>query len=269
MNVLVTNDDGYGAWGIEALIKELSRKHNVFVIAPDGNRSGNSHHISLGSKLILKKVKDNHWVTSGTPADCVYYVTKGDFFGTKIDAVISGINKGENLGNEIIYSGTCGAARQAVLDGIPGIAVSMSLPRPHTGSDWNDRSKWHFESIAEFVTDNLETLCSLCVTVEDKNKCDETAVFVNVNAFSYEKFSEVVITDVCFMQFTGDKITMKPLNEENTVFETLLEGDENKIFNRKISDYKTCEEGKISVSRIIAEPRTQTPENLDSITFSL
>ena len=55
MNVLVTNDDGYGAWGIEALIKALSERHNVFVIAPDGNRSGNSHHISLGNKLILKK----------------------------------------------------------------------------------------------------------------------------------------------------------------------------------------------------------------------
>ena len=98
MNVLVTNDDGYGAWGIEALINALSERHNVFVIAPDGNRSGNSHHISLGNKLILKKAGTNHWVSSGTPADCVYSATKYDMFGVKIDAVVSGINKGENLG---------------------------------------------------------------------------------------------------------------------------------------------------------------------------
>lgn len=269
MNVLVTNDDGYRAWGIEALIRALSKRHNVFVIAPDGNRSGNSHHISLGSKLILTKVAENHWTSSGTPVDCVYSATKYDMFGCKIDAVISGINKGENLGNETIYSGTCGAARQAVLDGIAGIAVSMTLPPPVSDGDWNDRSKWHFEGLGDFVSDNLETLCSLCVPVKNKKEKDEPAVYVNVNAFSFEKFSEAVITDVCFMNFTGDKITMKAVNEEQTVFESILTGGENEIVNRKTSDYKACVEGKISVSRIYAEPRTPGLENLDSITFSL
>lgn len=267
MNVLVTNDDGYGAWGIEALIKALSERHNVFVIAPDGNRSGNSHHISLGNKLILKKAGTNHWVSSGTPADCVYSATKYDMFGVKIDAVVSGINKGENLGTETIYSGTCGAARQAVLDGIPGIAVSMMLP--DNNLEWNDRANWHFESLAKFVKDNLETLSSLCVTSDNGRGRDEPCVYVNVNAFSYDKFSEVVFTDLCFREFVGDKIILKPLNKENTAFESITTSGENCSKNRGYSDYLACKDGKISISRIYAEPRTCGLENLDSITFSL
>ena len=267
MNVLVTNDDGYGAWGIEALIKSLSKRHNVFVIAPDGNRSGNSHHISLGCKLILKKVAENHWTSTGTPADCVFSATKHDMFGIKIDAVVSGINKGENLGTEVIYSGTCGAARQAVLDGIPGIAVSMMLSRE--GLEWNDRANWHFESLADFVTDNLETLSSLCVCSDNGRGKDEPCVYVNVNAFSFEKFSEAVFTECCFREFPGDKITLKPLNDEGTVLECVLKGGETDEKCRGYSDIEACRDGKISVSRIYAEPRCAGLENLDSIAFSL
>lgn len=267
MNVLVTNDDGYGAWGIEALVNELSKKHNVFVIAPDGNRSGNSHHITIGSKLILKRLSEKHWTSSGTPADCVCSALKDNLLGTKIDVVVSGINKGENLGTEIIYSGTCGAARQAVLDGVPGIAVSMTLPSP--GMEWNDRKNWHFESLAEFVSCNLEVLASLCVASDGGRGRDHPCVFVNVNGFSHEKFSEAVFTDTCFMEFIGDKISLEPLNEENTEFASILEGGENSVKSRRYSDYQACKDGKISVSRIYAEPRCVMPENLDSITFSL
>lgn len=267
MNVLVTNDDGYGAWGIESLINVLSKKHKVFVIAPDGNRSGNSHHISLGQKLILKKIKENHWVSSGTPADCVYSATKYDMFGEKIDVVVSGINKGENLGTETIYSGTCGAARQAVLDGIPGIAVSMMLA--HSGLDWNDRSLWNFDCLADFVSNNLEIIASLCVCSDNGKGKDQPCVYVNINAFSFNSFSQVVFTDTCFREFTGDKMTLTPLNQEKTVFESFLEGGENNAKSRGYSDYEACLEGKISISRIYAEPRIVMPENLDSIKFSL
>lgn len=267
MNVLVTNDDGYGAWGIEALIKALSKKHNVFVIAPDGNRSGNSHHVSFSQNLVLTKVSDTHWKTSGTPVDCVCTALKGDVFGWKIDAVVSGINKGENLGTDIIYSGTCGAARQAVLDGVPAVAVSMQLKSPD--EDWNDINNWTFDSLAEFVCNNLETLCSLSVPSDKGRGKDQKCVFVNVNSFNYKKFTEAVFTDVCFREYVGDKVTLSPRKDDDSVVDYILTGGNNTAKHRSKSDLKACEEGKISVSRIYAEPVAAFDVNLDSIKFSL
>ena len=175
MNVLVTNDDGFCAWGIETLVKCLSEKHNVFVLAPCSNRSGNSVHINLFTPLEMKKINDAAWTCEGTPADCVNIGLKGDLFNVKIDAVVSGINKGENLGTDIVYSGTCGAAKQAVLCGVPGIAVSMQLL--DASKDWDNKDAWHFDSLGKFVSDNLEKLCSLC-DVSDKGFMAEKNAFL-------------------------------------------------------------------------------------------
>lgn len=268
MNVLVTNDDGFGAWGINALIKALSKSHNVFVVAPDGNRSGNSHHISLGQKLILTKISDTQWTSSGTPVDCVYSGLSKNMFGCKIDAVVSGINKGENLGTDVIFSGTCGAARQAVLAGVPGIAVSMMLKESNL-SLWDNKSAWTFDVLADFVNSNLETLCSLCVHSDSGKGKDERCVFVNVNSFNFSQFSEVVFTETCFREFPANKITLIPLDDEQKEFESILESGEPKEKLRGYSDIEACRQGKIAVSRIYAEPCCATDINLDSIKFSL
>ena len=151
MKILLTNDDGIESEGLNVLVKVLRcTGHRVFVIAPDANRSGISHALSVfNSAIKLYPKEEDTWSFSGTPADCVIAGLKGKFFDVP-DLVLSGINQGENLGTDIIYSGTAGAARQASLMGIPGIALSLS--------GW---SGYHWDMSAAWVADHLEELYSL------------------------------------------------------------------------------------------------------------
>lgn len=123
MNILISNDDGFGAAGIEVLAKELEKSHKVVVVAPNQNRSGASHSITLEKGVSFEKKEENRYVCSGTPADCVFYALLGaiDF---KPDLVLGGINQGPNLGTDVIYSGTVAIARQAALSSIPAMALS-------------------------------------------------------------------------------------------------------------------------------------------------
>ena len=133
MNILVTNDDGIAAEGLEALINELKGLcnaqnkplHTITVIAPDTERSGVSHAMTLRHPTKVRRLNEGLYTCSGTPADCVIVAGLG-IVKEKIDLVVSGINRGPNLGTDIVYSGTCAAARQAALVGIPSIAVSCA-----------------------------------------------------------------------------------------------------------------------------------------------
>lgn len=104
MNLLLTNDDGYSAKGLNVLLDYLSKKHNVFVVAPEGNRSAVSHCITMHKNLVVKQYDKNVWSCSGSPVDCVVTALKSSLLPTKIDAVISGINAGANIGTDILYS---------------------------------------------------------------------------------------------------------------------------------------------------------------------
>ena len=128
MRLLLTNDDGVYAIGIHALAKELSKYHDVTVLAPASQRSGFSHKICVEQPLSLERVQVegltcDTFATDGSPADCtrlgLYYLDK------EFDAVISGINQGSNLGTDILYSGTCGAAMEAAMHRLPALAVSL------------------------------------------------------------------------------------------------------------------------------------------------
>ncbi|MDR0784585.1 MAG: 5'/3'-nucleotidase SurE [Treponema sp.] len=152
MNILLTNDDGidfiFFTRFAEAL-RELSG-HTLFVIAPDGERSGFSHHITfLSGPVRLKKQAENVWACSGTPADCVMMGAM-DALGCSIDFVVSGINNGANLGTDIIYSGTAAAARQAVLHGIPSAAFSLVRDGEKTAF-WDAAIAYSVQHLEEFV----------------------------------------------------------------------------------------------------------------------
>lgn len=125
MKILLTNDDGYMAEGILALEETLSREHEVWILAPDGERSGMSHAMSLRHPLKVRKIAEQRYTCSGTPADCVILCAHG-VLPFKPDIVVSGINRGPNLGTDLVYSGTAAAARQASMVGMPGIAVSLA-----------------------------------------------------------------------------------------------------------------------------------------------
>jgi 5'-nucleotidase len=124
-SILLTNDDGIEAEGLKTLEKALSGLARIIVVAPDQERSAVSHGLTLRNPLDLKELSPEHYVLNGTPADCVIYALQ-HVFSVFPDLVISGINHGANLGDDIMYSGTVAAAREASRHGIPSMAVSQA-----------------------------------------------------------------------------------------------------------------------------------------------
>ena len=124
--ILISNDDGVRGPGLRPLMKELSKIGKVYVIVPKSQMSGTGHAITLSKFKKAEKIeKDFYAIKGGTPADCVKYGLYS-FLKGKIDLVVSGINTCPNLGQDVIYSGTVGAAREGALKGIPSLAVSAA-----------------------------------------------------------------------------------------------------------------------------------------------
>jgi 5'/3'-nucleotidase len=130
-HILVTNDDGVFAPGLLALVEEMRNLGRVTVLAPDRNWSGGGHVKTLDRALRVKAVRladgTQAFASDGAPSDCVALATLG-YFKEPIDLVVSGINAGANLGHDVTYSGTVTAAMEAVIAGVPGIAVSLEVP---------------------------------------------------------------------------------------------------------------------------------------------
>jgi 5'-nucleotidase len=123
--ILVTNDDGVYAEGLKALAKALAPVGDVIIVAPLGESSAIGHALTLARPLRLERLEPNVWCVDGTPTDCVNLaVTR--VLDEKPDLVVSGINKGYNLGDDVTYSGTVAGAIEGTLIGIPSIAVSLS-----------------------------------------------------------------------------------------------------------------------------------------------
>jgi 5'-nucleotidase len=124
MRILISNDDGYLAPGINALAEALAPIAEIVVVAPDSNRSGASNSLSLDRPLSVQKAANGFYFVNGTPTDCVHIALTGmlDF---RPDLVVSGINNGQNMGDDTLYSGTVAAATEAYLFDIPAIAFSQ------------------------------------------------------------------------------------------------------------------------------------------------
>ncbi len=124
MRILISNDDGVMAPGIHALANALSSIAEIDVIAPDRNRSGASNSLTLAHPLRVRRLDNGFHSVEGTPTDCVHLALTG-YFDTTMDIVVSGINDGANLGDDILYSGTVAAAMEGRFLGLPAIAISM------------------------------------------------------------------------------------------------------------------------------------------------
>lgn len=124
MHILISNDDGVFADGINALAEVLSEIATVTVVAPDRNRSGASNSLTLENPLRLREVAENRFAVQGTPTDSVH-VALNALVKDKVDFVIAGINHGANLGDDVLYSGTVAAATEGFFMGVPAIAVSL------------------------------------------------------------------------------------------------------------------------------------------------
>jgi 5'-nucleotidase len=128
VSILITNDDGYGAEGLKALEESLAEIGTVWVIAPDREQSGQGHALTLNDPLRFHKRGPRHFVVQGTPTDCVYLgihaILKAE---GRPRLVVSGINRGYNLGDDITYSGTVSAAFEATLMSLPAFAISQEI----------------------------------------------------------------------------------------------------------------------------------------------
>ena len=124
MRILISNDDGYLAPGINALAAALSEVADIVVVAPDSNRSGASNSLSLDRPLSVQRAANGFYFVNGTPTDCVHVALTG-MLDYRPDLVVSGINNGPNMGDDTLYSGTVAAATEGYLFGIPAIAFSQ------------------------------------------------------------------------------------------------------------------------------------------------
>jgi 5'-nucleotidase len=234
MRILAVNDDGIKEKGLQVLIDVLGKRHEVWVIAPDKNRSGVSHGFTMTSPLCLHKVAQQRYTCSGLPVDCTIEGCKGAL-GFIPDIVVSGINRGANIGTDILYSGTVAGARQGAIYGLPSIAVSLE----------SKINEWNFKPLAQFVLDNLENLVLLC----EKN------IFLNINALDLQENET----------YKGVKMTIPSIRDYRDVLEfyTAPAGDTYSFFKGgnivtepgESTDFAAVENRCISISRVNAQPQ--------------
>lgn len=146
MKILVSNDDGYLATGINVLAEALEKIADIVVVAPDRNRSAASNSLTLHDPLRIAPVGERRYRVNGTPSDCVHLALTG-FLEEEPDLVVSGINHGANLGDDVIYSGTVAAAMEGRFLGFPTIAVSLVGHRMQ-----------HFDTAARVATELVQRL---------------------------------------------------------------------------------------------------------------
>lgn len=175
-HILVTNDDGVLAPGLLALVREMRRLGKVSVLAPDRNWSGGGHVKTFDRALRVREVRladgSQAFASDGAPSDCVSLGTLG-FFKEPIDLVVSGINAGANLGHDVTYSGTVTAAMEAVIAGVPGIAVSLETVDGHLGEvDYGPAARAASKVVRQVIENGLshEILLNINVPFLPDNK---------------------------------------------------------------------------------------------------
>jgi len=245
-SLLLTNDDGYQSIGFYPLLRELSIDYNVIAVVPDGQRSWMGKSISKDKKLTIKEVVLGEFkvlACSGTPADCTQ-IGLYDFFETKPDLVLSGINIGTNVGHGyILSSGTVGAAIEAAIDGVKAVSVSFYIPpsiRP--GINFFDPNNYHVYENAAKITRKVSKIML-------ENEFDKEVDLISVN-IPYEgtENSQFEVTKP-FREGYGKLFVKK---DEVYIHQHLNQEMHNRFDG---TDMKAVSEGKVSI----------TPINLDLV----
>ncbi|MCK5128009.1 MAG: 5'/3'-nucleotidase SurE [candidate division Zixibacteria bacterium] len=169
MKILLTNDDGVHAEGINALYTELKKEHKVLMVAPDREQSASSHALTLSRPLRMHKFNSHCYSCEGTPTDSVLLAVLHILNHKKPDMVISGINHGANMGEDIMYSGTVAAAIEGSQLGIPAIATSMVNSK---GANFKSAAKFIRRLLKIYPKMNLDCSTILNVNFPGKVKKD-------------------------------------------------------------------------------------------------
>jgi 5'-nucleotidase len=191
MRILLSNDDGYFAPGLNILAEHLSKIAEIVVVAPERDRSGASNSLTLDRPLTIRTASNGFQFVNGTPTDCVHLAVTG-LLSELPDMVISGINDGANMGDDTIYSGTVAAAMEGYLLGIPSFAVSMSR-----------HGAQYFDTAARVVVD-------LVKRYEKDGFPPPLLLNINVPDIPYEELHGMVITRL------GKRHKAEPVIKTNT-----------------------------------------------------
>ncbi len=150
VRLLISNDDGINSEGIYALADSLRGLGEVYVVSPDREQSTASHALSLHNPLRIEKIDERIYCVDGTPTDCINLAVNGILKDKNLSLIVSGINKGENLGDDITYSGTVSAAMEGTLLGIPSIAISLASRK----NFFFDTASFYALLLAKYVINN-------------------------------------------------------------------------------------------------------------------
>jgi len=236
MKILLSNDDGIKAEGINSLYDKLKEKYEVFVIAPEKEMSGSGSSITTKRPLIPKKLRDNFISVNGTPVDCVHLGLHG-LCPFKPDLLISGINFGANMAEDLLYSGTVGAAMEGRESLIPSMSVSAAaFKQPGSGKKYRP----NFSSAASITLDLIKKFHEL-------NIDPKITLNLNVPNLPYNEIKEIKVTSL------GSWGARNPPNSE-----TLSSGGEqywithrtNVPENLKDTDIETLARGVVSLTPI-------------------
>lgn len=238
MRILVTNDDGYLAGGLRVLAEAASGLGTVSVVAPDREQSATSHSLTLHYPLRVRRTDSGVMVVDGTPTDCVVLAI-GELLEARPDFVLSGVNHGANLGDDVLYSGTVAAAMEATILGIPAVAVS------YTGRDAESIGKW---------SDVLARLLQRLLGRADLPK--ETLFNVNLPAVAPADVAGVKITTLGRRAYVGSLTRAADPNGREYYW---IGGGESTWWGGEASDFHAVHAGYISV----------TPLHLDLTNYRL
>jgi len=224
MKILVSNDDGYLATGINVLTNALAEIADVIVVAPDRNRSAASNSLTLNDPLRVSKVAKNRYKVNGTPSDCVHLALTG-FLEEEPDLVVSGINHGANLGDDVIYSGTVAAAMEGRFLGLPTIAVSLVGHK-------------HFDTAARVATELVQRL--------EKDPLPKEFIFnVNVPDVPYEEMAGIRVCRLGF-RHKSEPVIRDQDPHGRTIFWVGPAGDNQE--EGEGTDFHALEQGAASIT---------------------
>ncbi|MHB1168055.1 MAG: 5'/3'-nucleotidase SurE [Longimicrobiales bacterium] len=243
MRILVTNDDGYMATGIRVLADAMREVGDVDVVAPDREQSATSHSLTMHYPLRVRHPEDRLSVVDGTPTDCVMLAIGELLKDDRPDVVVSGVNHGANLGDDVLYSGTVAAAMEATILGIPSIAVS------HVGREHDDLPRWR-EPLVQLIGQILER----------DDFPDDTVLNVNLPPVAPGEVKGVRVTTLARRAYIGSLTRALDPNGREYFW---IGGGESKWWGRgeqhRDTDYDAVRGGYISI----------TPLHLDLTNYEL
>ncbi|MBN2353127.1 MAG: 5'/3'-nucleotidase SurE [Spirochaetales bacterium] len=235
MRLLLTNDDGIHADGLRILADRLSLDHEVWIVAPESERSACAMSISIRKAVRVRRLAEREFSVDGTPVDCVLTGLL-TLIGKKIDAVVSGVNRGPNLGTDILYSGTVAAARQGALMGKPSFAISL----------FDETQGFDFQGAALYVARELPRLTAAWT--------DDHFLNINVPAGAAPPFACAVTAPG--RRIYGDHYETYQAPAPDGALYCFLQGDDLTCRDEEESDYRAVREGLVSLSPIAVHPES-------------